>query len=142
MLDTISAADLLPPDAVAEVGADLDEFLQGAASAGRWWVAAAGPIVGVAYAAAERMTDRTWNLLMLAVRPDHQGQGVGSALVRAVESDLRAVHARLLVIDTSGLESFEGQRRFYARLGYTEQARIADFYEAGEDKVVFTKSLD
>lgn len=142
VLATVRAADLPPPEAVVDIGPDLDEFLRGTAGAGRWWVSAAGPVVaGVAYAASERMTDGTWNLLMLAVRPDHQGRGVGTALVRAIEADLRAAPARLLVIDTSGLALFADQRRFHTRLGYTEQARIPDFFEAGDDKVVFTKHL-
>jgi len=70
-----------------------------------------------------------------------QGSGRGTALVRHVEADLRAAGARVLLIETSGVAEFAAQRRFYRGLGYSEQARIPDFYADGDDKVIFWKSL-
>jgi ribosomal protein S18 acetylase RimI-like enzyme len=46
-----------------------------------------------------------------------------------------------LLIETSGVDDFEAQRRFYRGLGYTEEARIRNFYGSGDDKVIFWKSL-
>ena len=43
---------------------------------------------------------------------------------------------------TSGLPSFERTRGFYRLCGYDEEARIRDFYQAGEDKIVFRKALE
>jgi N-acetylglutamate synthase-like GNAT family acetyltransferase len=37
--------------------------------------------VGVAYCEPERMTDRTWNLQLIAIHPDRQGQGRGTQLL-------------------------------------------------------------
>ena len=99
-----------------------------------------GP-VGVAYYAPERLTDGTWNLYLIAIQADQQGQGRGAALMRYVEADLQARSERLLLVETSGLPSYDYQRAFYRRCGYTEEARIRDFYQAGEDKVVFWKVL-
>ena len=103
--------------------------------------AADGGPVGVAYYAPERLTEGTWNLYMLAVHPDRQRQGRGAALVRHVERELVARGARLLLIETSGAGTFERTRAFYRALGYDEEARIREFYKAGEDKVVFRKAL-
>ena len=97
--------------------------------------------VGVAYCAPEPMTDRTWNLYLIAVHPDRQGQGRGKALLRYVEQILTARGERLLVVETSGLESFEGTRTFYRKCGYEEEGRIRDFYTAGDDKIVYRKIL-
>jgi ribosomal protein S18 acetylase RimI-like enzyme len=99
-----------------------------------------GP-VGVAYYAPERMAEGTWNLYMLAVHPDRQRQGRGAAMVRHVERELSGRGARLLLIETSGLGRFERTRAFYRALRYDEEARIRDFYNAGDDKVVFRKAL-
>ena len=99
-----------------------------------------GP-VGVAYYAPERMTDGTWNLYLIAVRPDRQRQGRGAALLRYVEEALTARGERLLLVETSGLASFEGTRAFYRKCGYEEEARIRDFYKAGDDKIVYRKAL-
>ena len=100
----------------------------------------AGPLA-VAYCAPERMTDGTSNLLLIAVHPDHQGRRVGQALMREVETSEAARGQRVLLVETSGLPEFERTREFYRRLGYTEEARIREYYAAGEDKVVFWKAL-
>ena len=99
-----------------------------------------GPIA-VAYYAPERMTTGTWNVYLIAVAPDHQGQGRGAALMRHVERSLAARGARILLVETSGLPEFKRTRAFYAKIGYDEEARIREFYQAGEDKIVFRKSL-
>lgn len=96
---------------------------------------------GVAYCAPEPATDRTWNLLMLAVHPDAQGQGHGAALVSYVENILRANGQRLLLIETSGLPSYARTRAFYVKCGYMEEARVRDYYQAGEDMILFRKVL-
>ena len=82
-----------------------------------------------------------WNLLMLLVRHDRQGQGHGAALVAHVEQLLTQAQARLLLVETSGTEGFESAQRFYGKCGFTAVARIPDFYDGGDDKVIFTKSL-
>ena len=61
--------------------------------------------------------------------------------MRHVEQDLRQAGARVLLIEPSGLPDFAGQRAFYTGLGYHEEARIRDFYEPGDDKVVYWKDL-
>lgn len=142
VLATVRAAELLPDEGVAEVAGELDAQIAGEPGAGEWLVdRVASGVAGVAFFAPERMTDRTWNLLMLAVHPDHQGQGRGSALVRAVERDLRSRGARLLVIETSGVPDFAGQRQFYTHLGYAQQGWVEDFYADGDAKVMFAKPL-
>jgi len=83
----------------------------------------------------------TWNLLLIAVRPDRHGRGVGAALVRHVEADLSATGERILLVETSGTPRFEGTRAFYHRIGYDEEARIRKFYDAGDDKINFRKAL-
>lgn len=70
-----------------------------------------------------------------------QGRGVGEAIMCYVEAALLVNGGRILLVETSGLPEFEGTRRFYSGIGYDEEARIRDFYQAGEDKVVFRKAL-
>ena len=98
-------------------------------------------LVGVAYVAPERMTEGTWNLYLIAVHPDRQRQGRGAALLAQVEQILMERGERLLLVETSAIESFEYVRSFYSKSGYDEEARIRDFYTAGVDKIVFRKAL-
>ena len=102
--------------------------------------AGAGP-VGFCYAAAETLAEGTWNMLAIAVRPDMQGRGCGGAIVRHLEALLEARRARILIAETSGTAAYARTRAFYDANGYAEEARIRDFWAAGEDKVVFRKAL-
>ena len=124
MLDDMTAAFLADPD-----GPDI-------------WLT--GHLTGpqaVAYAAPERMADAVWNLLLIAVHPQVQGMGHGTALFAHVEALLTQRKQRLLIVETSGLPDFAPTRAFYLRSGYTEVARIPEFYQTGEDKIVFLKRL-
>lgn len=79
---------------------------------------------------------------MIAVRPDCQGRGRGTTLMRHVENALRTSGQRVLLVETSGLPSYERTRAFYAKCGYEKEARSRDFYAAGDDKIVFRKVLN
>ena len=97
--------------------------------------------VGVAYLAPEKMTNGTWNLYWIAVHPDHQRNGRGTAMLGHVQQWLTNKGQRLLLVETSGDDDFDYVRKFYANNGFEAEARIRDFYEAGVDKIVFRKSL-
>jgi ribosomal protein S18 acetylase RimI-like enzyme len=100
-----------------------------------------GSAVGFCYTVPEQMADRTWNMLALAVQPDLQGKGFGTAMIEAVEYQLRNSNQRILIVDTSGTDDFALTRKFYALNGYEEEARIRDFWAPGDDKVTFRKAL-
>ena len=86
-------------------------------------------------------TDGTWDLYWLAVHPAAQGRGAGHALVREVEQLLVARQGRLLAVETSSRESYAHSREFYARCGYTEAARVRDFYAPADDRIILTTRL-
>lgn len=97
--------------------------------------------VAIAYCAPERMTEGTWNLYLIAVHPDYQKQGIGTFMMHYIEQLLTARGERILLVETSSLQTFEGTREFYRQCGYNEEARIREFYQMGEDKIAFRKSL-
>jgi ribosomal protein S18 acetylase RimI-like enzyme len=66
-----------------------------------------------------------------------RGKGLGSELLRAVERHARERSCRLVVLSTHDFQA----PAFYARLGYEQVARIAD-YPLGHADIVFAKSLD
>jgi len=126
-------------------GAMLDDmiapFLSGNANGEFWLTSHENKPTGVLYCAPERMTEGTFNLLLIAVDPAVQGSGIGSQLTAAIESILSERGARLLLVETSSLPEFEATRRFYRRRDFLEEARIRDFYQPGEDKVIFRKLI-
>ena len=134
----IDASGLFPAEMLDDMIAG---YLSGDVAAEFWLTIDAGGPLAIAYYVPERMTQGTWNLLLIAVYPDHQGQGHGAALLRHIEQALAARGERLLLVETSGLPGFERTRAFYRKCGYDQEARIRDFYQAGEDKIVFRKML-
>jgi GNAT superfamily N-acetyltransferase len=83
----------------------------------------------------------TYDLYWMAVDPELQGSGVGTALLAAMERALEGA-ARLIVIETAGRPEYSGTRAFYASRGYRAAATIADFYAPGDDQVVFVKAVN
>jgi ribosomal protein S18 acetylase RimI-like enzyme len=96
-------------------------------------------LVGYVCYGATPGTDRTYDLYWIAVHPEYQGSGGGTLLLEEVERRLRHREARLLAVETSSREDYASTRQFYQARGYSESARIRDFYAPGDDRVIFTK---
>jgi len=87
------------------------------------------------------MTQGTFDLYWIASAPEARGQGVGTALISAMEKELSHRQARVVRVETSALESYGSTRSFYAAMKYDEEARFRDFYRPGEDLVILAKRL-
>jgi GNAT superfamily N-acetyltransferase len=98
-------------------------------------------VIAIAYCSPERMTEGTWNLLLIAVLRQFQGCGVGTKLMTFIEDKLKKLAVRVLLVETSGLPEYELTRDFYPKCGYKQVAVIPEYYDAGDDKVVFWKHL-
>jgi len=85
------------------------------------------------------LTEGTWDLYWIAVSPAHQGQGYGQRLVEFLEEEVIKSGGRLILIETSSQPKYQPTRKFYEKLGYSEIARIPDFYRQGDDRVIFGK---
>ena len=96
---------------------------------------------GVAYWRPVEVADGVVDLTMIAVDPAVQGRGVGRALMRHAEAQARGAGQRLVLVQTSGRDQYAGTRRFYAALGYDEEARVRDYWTAGDDMVLFRLAL-
>lgn len=143
MMTVIAAIGLFPPDELEGLDTMLTDYFAGTLGNDHFWITdddGTGS-VGIAYYAPERMTNGTWNLYLIGVHPDRQGQGRGAAMLRYVEQTLAERDERVLLVETSGLDSFAPTRAFYHKCGYDEEARIREFYNAGDDKIVFRKAL-
>ena len=86
-------------------------------------------------------TDRTYDLYWIAVDRKAQGSGCGSQLLTEVERRLEALHARMLVVETSSRSDYTATRTFYLRRGYVEAARVREFYAPADDRIILTKRL-
>ncbi len=87
------------------------------------------------------MTAGTFDLYWIAVDPTMQRKGVGRELLSHCESLVRSSQGHLIVVETSSQLKYEPTRRFYQGSGYTEEARIGDYYAAADDLVIYSKHL-
>ena len=143
VVDLVVQAEMFSADEAGLVEGMLADYFGGNADGGHACVIdEEDGTLGVAYYQPKPAADRVWDLTMIAVRPDRQGRGRGSAMLRGVEEDLRARGQRLLLVETSALPQYERTREFYARCGYEQEARVRDYWAEGDDLVVFRKALD
>lgn len=99
-------------------------------------------IVGYACWGLAAMSPAVHDLYWIVVSPEAQGAGIGQALLRHVEADVRERRGVSVLIETEGSSAYEPARRFYLAAGYAEAGRIGDFYGPSKDKLLYTKRLD
>jgi ribosomal protein S18 acetylase RimI-like enzyme len=87
------------------------------------------------------MAKGIWDLYWICVDRAKQANGVGSRLLRNVESQVCSHGARAIYLETSSSPEYQPARDFYQRHGYECAARFPDFYAPGEDKIVYRKLL-
>ncbi len=83
------------------------------------------------------MTKATYDLYWIATRADRMGKGHGRAMVAFVAEEVRRAGGKLLVIETSSQESYGTTRLFYDKIGATLAATLPDYYDDGDDKLIY-----
>ncbi len=87
------------------------------------------------------LTKGAFDLYWIATHPKSRGRGLGRALMHYVEQGVTALNGRLLAVETSSKKSYTKTIEFYHNLNYEEIARIKDFYDVGDDKLILVKRL-
>jgi ribosomal protein S18 acetylase RimI-like enzyme len=98
-------------------------------------------ILGFACFGSASMAVGAFDLYWMVVDQDARRRGIGREILSAVEQELRAEGARLIRLETAGIDSYRAARAFYERTGYTEAGRIRDFYWPGNDLYLYVKYL-
>jgi ribosomal protein S18 acetylase RimI-like enzyme len=134
--------EFLPPEVI--VAADLiDAFLEEEQGSGYHIYVADldGEIAGYVCYGDTPLTEATWDLYWIAVANDKQGFGIGRILMQHAEDDIKRMHGRLIMVETSGKADYNKTRRFYERLDYQKVCQIPDYYAPGDDLVLYTKRI-
>ena len=87
------------------------------------------------------LTEAVYDIYWIVVHPARWSQGTGSSLLRRAEVELAQRQARLLLIETSSTPPYDLPRAFYGKHGYSEQARIPDYYRPDDHKIIYGKTL-
>jgi len=87
------------------------------------------------------LTEGTYDLYWIAVNPKIQSKGVGSRLVKYIEEHLKLLNGRLVLIETSGKDGYEKERKFYEKNNYEKLVEIKDFYRVNDSLVIYGKYI-
>lgn len=131
-------------DAEVAIASELmtERLLRGEASGYEFLVA--GPVgEPLAYSCygAIPATRQRYDLYWIVVAPHLHGRGLGSALLRATEEDVRHRGGVRLYAQTSSRADYEPTRAFYLARGYRLEARIDDYYREGDGLCIYAKDL-
>lgn len=100
-----------------------------------------GKVLGYICIGPRPLTEGTYDLYWIAVNPEIQSKGIGSSLINFMEEHLKRKNGRLILIETSGKESYEKERRFYEKNSYKELVNIKDFYKVNDSLVIYGKYI-
>ena len=87
------------------------------------------------------LTQGTYDLYWIAVDPEFQGRGIGHTLLAKVETEVKAQGGHLLLIETSNTPPYISARHFYEGYGYHNEALVRNFYDRGDDLIIYAKDL-
>lgn len=97
--------------------------------------------VAIGYCVPEKLTNGTYNLLAIGVSENFQRKGIAIEMMNYIEQELKSKNGRILIVETSSDDAQIGARKLYKKIGYSQEAVIRDFWNEGEDKIVFWKKL-
>ncbi len=100
-----------------------------------------GTVAAYACFGKNAMTKATFDLYWIATRSDRMGKGYGRAILSFVEGEVRRRGGKLLVIETSSQESYGSTREFYDKVGCVLAATLPDYYDDGDDKLIYLKKI-
>jgi ribosomal protein S18 acetylase RimI-like enzyme len=107
-----------------------------------WFTATSEEVpVAVGYCKPEKLTEGTYNLLAIGVGKNVQGKGIAKEMMHYIEQLLKDKGARILIVETSSDDAQFPARNLYNKIGYHQEAIIRDFWNDGEDKIVFWKRI-
>jgi GNAT superfamily N-acetyltransferase len=126
----------------ARVAAELADTTLDGTETYRWLIAEQdGALVG--YTCYDRipLSKVSFDLYWIAVLPDLRGTGLAAELLARTAKFAKSKRGLWMFAETSSRDAYAPARRFYLKSGFTEIARMEDFYESGDDKLVYRLKL-
>ena len=122
----------------------IDEYLDNPEESDYWSFVAVDEkdrVAGFAVVGPNPITVGTYDLYWIAVDQSQQRKGVGRELVTHAENRVLENKGRLIIAETSSKPIYLRTRNFYKQQGYSELAQIRDYYDVGDDLIIFGKYL-
>ena len=86
-------------------------------------------------------TLHSYDLYWIATHQDFKNRGIGRTLLRETEKAIQKAGGITIYVETSSRDQYAPTRAFYENNNYILKARYEDFYDRGDDKVVYIKKV-
>jgi GNAT superfamily N-acetyltransferase len=132
-------------DFETEVAVELaEERLENGESTGYHFVFAEVDGVTAAYSCFGHieMTKSCFDLYWIVTHNDFRGKGIGKKLLEETYREAKSLGCTMIIAETSGREHYAPTRAFYDSAQYTLEATIKDYYDKGDDKLIYIKRFD
>lgn len=124
------------------IAGELAETTLSGAETYRWLLAErAGALVGYTCFDRVPLTAVSFDLYWIAVAPAERGSGLAAELMRRTADVARRKGGVAIYAETSSRPPYAPARGFYLKAGFVEAGRYADFYDRGDDKLVYRLAL-
>jgi Acetyltransferases len=80
----------------------------------------------------------TYEIYWLAVDSSIQGKGIGKKLINEAFKEIKELKGNKLILHTAGRSQYIPTHKFYESIGFTEEARIKDYYAIGDDGIIYS----
>lgn len=87
-------------------------------------------------------TQSSFDLYWIVVHNDYRNHGIGKELLELTEKAVAKMGGTALYAETSSQEKYAPTRKFYLSNHYFEEARLKNFYQMDDDKIIYTKFLN
>lgn len=82
-----------------------------------------------------------FDLFWIVVSNKYRGMNIGKLLIYETERKVSEKAGKKIYIETSSREPYYGTRQFYLNCGYKVDAVQKDYYDDGDDKVIYVKDI-
>jgi ribosomal protein S18 acetylase RimI-like enzyme len=83
----------------------------------------------------------SYDLYWIVTHNDYRGKGLGSLLLKETEKQVGLLGGKAIYVETSSQIKYVPTQKFYEKNNYELQARFGDFYDIGDDKLIYVKKL-
>jgi len=120
-----------------------DEHLEKEAGGGYYFIAAIyqDKMIGFSCYGEIPCTKASYDLYWIGVHNDFRGKGIGIKILQETEKHIVLLSGKRVYIETSSTEKYAPTQNFYIKSGYILEARLKDYYNDGDDKLMYSKVI-
>ncbi len=86
-------------------------------------------------------TKTSFDLYWIVTHNDFRGKGIGKQLLAQTYQAIREMKGLKLYAETSSRQQYLPTQKFYEKNDFEKEAQIRDFYDAGDDKIIYGRKV-